>query len=188
VLALGYVKSVSVPFAPVTPLPAFKVTFSSVTFGDDSMRPATLEPPATIASAASNSTFSIVNDDDTFAIVSGITPAPVCTFTLCDPGAYAHVPPPHEKPPYTVTAGALDPRLDTNTPNASVTTHASVGGAVSAWHSPPHKKNPVLHAMPHEPDAHVADPLPPSGLAHTVQLVPQCAGSSGLTHAPLHSS
>jgi hypothetical protein len=183
VLALGYVKSVSVPFAPVTPLPAFKVTFSSVTFGDDSMRPATLEPPATIASAASNSTFSIVNDDDTFAIVSGITPAPVCTFTLCDPGAYAHVPPPHEKPPYTVTAGALDPRLtalvyvpphtytrdtlprfdtaypivaygalrvplpgaslplvDTNTPNASVTTHASVGGAVSAWQSPLQKK------------------------------------------------
>jgi hypothetical protein len=163
--------------------PAFSVTLVKLTAALPDTNAAMLDCPATVVSAASNSTFSIVNADDTFAIVSGITPAAVCTFTLCDPGAYAHAPPPHEKPPYTVTAGAPAPKLtalvyvpphtytrdtlprcataypivaygvprvpfpgasvppeDTNTPNSSVTTHASVGGAVSEWQSPLQKK------------------------------------------------
>jgi hypothetical protein len=45
------------------------------------MYPAMLDPPAAVAFAASNSTFSSTTADDTFVIDSGVTPAPVCTFT-----------------------------------------------------------------------------------------------------------
>jgi hypothetical protein len=76
------------------------------------------------------------------------------------------------------------PDVATNTPNCSVTVHASVGGFASEWQSPLHWKYPPLHAIPQLPVAHVALPFPLAGPAHTVQLAPQCAGSSGPTHAP----
>jgi hypothetical protein len=84
--------------------------------------------------------------------------------------------------------GVSLPVADTNTPKLSVTTHASVGGAVSEWQSPLHRKYPALHAIAQLPVAHVALPLPLGGPAHTVQLNPQCAGSSGFTHEFPHGS
>ena len=80
--------------------------------------------------------------------------------------------------------GASVPVVDTKTANADVTVHESVGGAVSEWQSPLHWNHPALHAIPQLPVAHVALPFPLAGPAHTVQLAPQCAGSSGPTHAP----
>ncbi len=79
-LAAGKVYGTTTPSAPFIPIPALSVTFCNATSGDASMSPAMLDAPAVVAFAASNSTFSIVSAADTFAIVSGTTPAPVCTF------------------------------------------------------------------------------------------------------------
>jgi hypothetical protein len=106
------VNGVAVPPAPGIPVPAFSVTFSSVTSGDDTIAAATLDAPAAAAFAASNSTFATVSADDTFVIDSAITPAPGCTFTLALAGEYVHVVAvAHVKPPYTFTAGVPDVAL-----------------------------------------------------------------------------
>ena len=75
---------------------------------------------------------------------------------------------------------------DTKTASCSgpVTTHGSVGAAFTEWQSPSQRKKLLLHESPHDPLAHVALPPPLAGPGHVVQCVPQCAGSSGLTHCP----
>jgi hypothetical protein len=69
-----------------------------------------------------------------------------------------------------------------------VTTHESVGGALSEWQSSSQTKYPLLHCRPHVPEGQVALPLPLGGPSHVAQLEPQCEGSSGLTQSPPHTS
>jgi uncharacterized Zn-binding protein involved in type VI secretion len=66
-----------------------------------------------------------------------------------------------------------------------VTTHESVGGALSEWQSPSQTKYPLLHWRP---EGQVALPLPLGGPSQVVQLDPQCEGLSGLTQSPPHTS
>lgn len=66
--------------------------------------------PVTLA--AVNVMFSSVTADVTPLSTSGIVPAAGATFTkLGDDAVYAHVPPAHVKPPYTVSPGVLAPKL-----------------------------------------------------------------------------
>jgi hypothetical protein len=70
-----------VPFAPLLPVPALRITLWSVTRGDATMDPAMLEPPGVFAFAASNSRFAKVSADETFVIDSGIEPGAGWIFT-----------------------------------------------------------------------------------------------------------
>jgi len=182
--------------------------------------------PVTLA--AVNVMFSSVTAAVTPLSTSGIVPAAGATFTkLGDDAVYAHVPPAHVKPPYTVSPGVLAPKLtcdayvpphtytrpspfacataypivaygaasvpapvvslpavDTNTPNAFVTTHGSVGAALLGWHVPLHRKYPGSHdPIAHAPLVHVATA---SANEHAAQLAAEqpFAGVSGRHDEP----
>jgi hypothetical protein len=105
-----------VPFTPFDPLPALNAQLSNAIVPvDDTTCTAMLEFPlfadSPVASVDWNVTFSNVIDAVTpFMTSADAPPGGPATFTVFDPGAYAHVLAAQENPPYTVALAAVDPR------------------------------------------------------------------------------